>query len=147
MEERLRTTYRGSRSISQATEESINQQYDELLKSIHSEAPPAEELFAFMFDSPDVPADVTQESEAILTDVMGESRTWAWVEVDLPMIRPEMSEQFVMGAIGIDADNPLKVSVVKLTEVHNKWEQTKRGKHPLIPILEFWHRAHGAAKK
>ena len=104
-------------------------------------------LFAFMFDSPDVPADVTKESEAILTKVMGENRTWAWAEVDLPMIRPRMSEQSIMGAIGIDFDNPREISILGLNEVHDRWTQTKGQTHPLIPILRCWSKTHDAAKE
>ena len=125
MEKQIRTIFQGSQTT-QATEESTIEQYDELLKAIHPEAPSAGELFAFMFDSPDVPADVTQESEAILTTLLGDNCTWAWVEVDLPMIRPKMSAQSIMGAIGIDSENPLKVSVVRLNEVHSRWEHTKK---------------------
>lgn len=145
MEEQVRTIFRGSRT-SQDTENWVDQ-YDVLLRAIDSEAPSAAVLFAFMFDSSDVPADVTKDSEAILTEVMGENRTWAWAEVDLPMIRPEMSEQSIMGAIGIDFDNPREISILGLNDVHNRWKQTKGQTHPLIPILECWRRTHDAAKE
>ena len=145
MEEQVRTIFQGSRT-SQDTEDWVNQ-YDELLRAIDPKAPPAAVLFAFMFDSPDVPADVTKESEAILTKVMGENRTWAWAEVDLPMIRPGMSEQSIMGAIGIDFDNPREISILRLNQVHDRWNQTKGQTHPLIPILRCWRRTHDAAKE
>ena len=44
----------------------------------------------------------------------------------------------MMGAIGIDFDNPKDFSVVRLDEVHEKWVRTKQERHPLIPILECW---------
>lgn len=146
MEDTVRTIFRSDRPASQATADWVDE-YDTLLKEIHAGSPPAGTLFAFMFDSPDVPAEVTDESEALLTKVMGENRTWAWAEVDFPTIRSGQSGHSIMGAIGIDFDNFKEASVVKLDEVHNKWAQTKRERHPLIPILECWHRAHGATKK
>ena len=145
MEEQVRTIFQGSRT-SQGAEDWVKQ-YDELLRAIDPKAPPAAVLFSFMFDSPDVPVDVTKDSEAILTSVMGENRTWAWAEVDLPMIRPGTIEQCIMGAIGIDFDNPREISILGLNEVHDRWKQTKGQPHPLIPILNCWRKTHDAAKE
>ena len=145
MEEQVRTIFQGSRT-SQDAEDWVKQ-YDELLRAIDPKAPPAAVLFSFMFDSPDVPVDVTKDSEAILTSVMGENRTWAWAEVDLPMIRPGTIEQSIMGAIGIDFDNPREISILGLNEVHDRWKQTKGQTHPLIPILNCWRKTHDAAKE
>ena len=127
--------FQGSRT-SQDTEDWVNQ-YDELLRAIDPKAPPAAVLFAFMFDSPDVPADVTKESEAILTKVMGENRTWAWAEVDLPMIRPGMSEQSIMGAIGIDFDNPREISILRLNQVHDRWKPDQRANASVDSDIEM----------
>ena len=146
MEERLRTIYQGAQPTTQTTDNWV-EEYDTLLKEIHPESPPARTLFCFMFDSPDVPVEVTAESETLLTKVMGDNRTWAWTEVDLPMIRTGQGGQSLMGAIGIDFDNPRDFSVVRLDEVHNKWVGTKQERHPLIPILECWHMNYGATKK
>ena len=146
MEERVRTIYQGGQPTTRTTDNWV-EKYDTLLKEIHSEAPPARTLFAFMFDSPDVPVEVTEESETLLTKVMDDNRTWAWAEVDLPMIRSGLCEQSMMGAIGIGFDNLREFSVVRLDEVHKRWVQTKEERHPLIPILDCWHRTYGATKK
>lgn len=146
MEEKIRTIFRGSEKPTRSTTDWATE-YDALLKTIHSESPAAAKLFAFMFDSPDVPADITEETEALLTKVMNDNRTWAWTEVSLPIVAPGASEQSVMGAIGIDFDNPKEISVKKLHEVHTKWAQSRADKHPLIPIIECWYRIHGATKK
>ena len=146
MEERVRTIFRKYRIPTKGTTDWAKE-YDGLLKTVHSRSPAAAELFAFMFDSPDVPAEITEESEALLTKVMNDNRTWAWTEVDLPIVAPGASEQSVMGAIGIDFENPKEISVVKLHEVHTKWAQSKGDKHPLIPIIECWNRIYDATKK
>ena len=109
-------------------------------------SPTAKELFDFMFHTENVSANVADQSEKLLKEIMDDSRMWAWTEVDYSKIRKvadKIGRPKLVGALGVGAEDT-DLDVLDLTGIHEKWNRYRKRKkddtvHPLKPILEAWY--------
>ena len=121
--------------------------YDELIASIadpETAPPSANELFEFMFSTDKVSAQTAEKSENLLTRLLNDHKIWAWTEVESPKVPLKTDGTTkVVGALGVDPENPFSFSVIDLKIVHEKWTSAttvqERIQHPLLPIVRAWY--------